>query len=137
MKMIPAIILALLAGCAAQQRAETARRAQVQMVGMQKRDLYACAGLPVRSQTVDGFEYLVYEGGGDTVTAGVASGRATAYGNTAYGSSVGVSKSARRYCQATFVLKDNVVQGVSYQGRTGGLLTRGEQCAFIVENCVR
>ena len=51
--------------------------------------------------------------------------------------SAAVATTARRYCEATFVLKDGMVQQVNYQGRTGGLLTKGEQCGFIVENCVQ
>jgi hypothetical protein len=91
----------------------------------------------VRSETVDDVEFVVYEGGGDVVAASAAHGRASAYGNTATGSATSVSKTTRRSCQATFTLKDGVVQGVTYQGRTGGLLSKGEQCAFIVDACLR
>ncbi len=45
--------------------------------------------------------------------------------------------SQRRYCEVTFVLDNGVVKKVNYQGRTGGLISKGEQCAFVVENCVR
>jgi hypothetical protein len=95
------------------------------MVGMSKKELMLCAGVPVRQQQVDDLEFLTYAGGGDSTTAAVATSTRTA-----------VSKTAHRYCEATFVLKDGVVQQVQYQGRTGGLFTKGDQCAFIVENCV-
>jgi len=35
------------------------------------------------------------------------------------------------------VLRDGIVEKVNYTGRTGGYATQGEQCAFVVENCVR
>jgi len=58
---------------------------------------------------------------------------------------VGVSNSTgggavsikRRYCEVTFVLQNNIVQKVNYSGRTGGLITEGEQCAFVIDNCVQ
>ncbi len=49
------------------------------------------------------------------------------------GSQTTVAKATRRYCQATFTLKDGVIQSVTYQRRTGGAISQGEQCAFIVE----
>ena len=115
-----------LSACASHQRANVAARAQTEMIGMSKKDLYQCAGVPVRQEQVDDLEFLTYAGGGDSTTAAIATSRRTA-----------VSKTAHRYCEATFVLKDVVVQKVSYQGRTGGLLSKGEQCAFIVENCIQ
>ena len=114
-----------LSACASHQRANVAARAQTEMIGMSKKDLYQCAGVPVRQEQVDDLEFLTYAGGGDSTTAAIATSRTTA-----------VSKTARRSCEATFVLKDGVVQKVNYQGRTGGLLSKGEQCAFIVDNCV-
>lgn len=41
------------------------------------------------------------------------------------------------YCEATFTLKDGIVKKITYHGRTGGLLTKDEQCAFIIENCLK
>lgn len=71
-------------------------------------------------------EVLTYSGGGDSVTTAWA---------TSYDSAIG--KTARRYCEASFVLENEVVTKVNYSGRTGGWATKGEQCAFIVENCLR
>jgi len=81
-------------------------------------------------ERIDGLEFLTFGGGGDSVGTAVAT-------STSPNTAVAVGKSAHRYCEATFVLKDDIIQCVNYQGRTGGLLTKGEQCAFIVENCVR
>ena len=114
-----------LSACASQHRAAVANRAQTELVGMSKKDLLMCAGVPIRQDRVDDVEFLTYGGGGDSTTAAVVTSRRTA-----------ASKTAQRYCEATFVLKDGVVQQVNYQGRTGGLFSKGEQCAFIVENCV-
>ncbi len=115
-----------LSACATQHRASVASRAQTELVGMSKKDLLQCAGVPVRQDRVDDLEFLTYAGGGDSTTAAVATSDYSA-----------VSKTHRRYCEATFVLKDGLVQKVNYQGRTGGWLSKGEQCAFIVENCLR
>jgi len=92
---------------------------------MSKKDLLICAGVPVRQAREDDLEFLTYVGGGDSTTATVATSQRMA-----------LSKTAHRSCEATFVVKDGVVEQVNYSGRTGGVLSKGEQCAFIVENCV-
>jgi hypothetical protein len=97
---------------------------------MSKKDLLACAGVPARRDRADDLEFLTFTGGGDSTAAAIASA-------TSPSTAVASGKVLHRYCDATFVLKDGIVQKVNYQGRTGGLLTKGEQCAFIVENCVK
>jgi hypothetical protein len=127
--MVPVrLVLAALclSACASHHRASVASRAQTELVGMSKKNLLLCAGVPVRQDRVEDLEFLTYAGGGDSTTAAVALSRSTA-----------VSKTAHRYCEATFVVKDGVVQKVNYQGRTGGRFSKGEQCAFIVENCLQ
>lgn len=37
----------------------------------------------------------------------------------------------------TFVIDEDKVIKVNYAGRTGGYATAGEQCAFVVQNCVK
>lgn len=127
------IILALcgltLCACAF-QRAEIASKAQTELVGMTKADLLTCAGVPLRQERLGDLEFLTYAGGGDSVGSAVAT-------ETSSTSAVVAGNATHRYCEATFVLKDGIVKKVNYQGRTGGLLTKGEQCAFIVENCVK
>lgn len=117
------------AGCAV-QRAQIATRAQTELIGISKKELLSCAGVPLRQEHVDGLEFLSFAGGGDSVGNAVAT-------NTSSTTEVAVGKSAHRYCEATFVLQNGVVQKINYQGRTGGILTKGEQCAFIVENCLK
>ena len=132
MKITVTVVLCglMLCGCAAIQRVEIASRAQTELVGMSKKDLLLCAGVPLRQERVEDLEFLSFAGGGDLVGSTFATG-------TSPSSAVAVGKSTHRYCEATFVLKNGIVQKVNYQGRTGGLLTKGEQCAFIVENCVK
>lgn len=96
---------------------------------MSKKELLTCAGVPLRQERIDDLEFLSFAGGGDSVGVGVAT-------STSPTTAVAEGRSARRYCEATIVLQNGVVQKVNYQGRTGGLLTKGEQCAFIVENCL-
>lgn len=121
------LLLVALAGCAAQQRAETAKRAQSELVGMSKAELLACAGAPVRAAMAGDTEVLTYVGGGDSTVVGA--GAASSVGG-------GVASVHRRYCEVTFVLKTGRVEKINYAGRTGGLITQGEQCAFVVENCM-
>ena len=130
-KALPVVLLILvgLSGCAF-QRAKMASRAQSELVGMSKKDLLSCAGVPPLQARVDDLEFLTYASGGDSV--GTVLSRLTSPSTA-----VATGKRARRYCEATFILKDSVVQRVNYQGRTGGWLTKGEQCAFIIENCLK
>ena len=137
-------VLLLAAGCAI-HRASVASRAQKEMIGMSKRNLLACAGTPARAAVAGGTEFLTYVSGGDTVgsvnTYSTGHGSYTYHGG-GYGSGTyqsyggGVVSTERRYCEVTFVLEDGVVSKINYSGRTGGLLTKGEQCAFAVENCL-
>lgn len=130
---VPFVVLCILIGvsfgCASRQRAETANRAQSELVGMKKVELLTCAGVPERQERVGDMEFLSYSSGGDSVDVGVAT-------KTSRSTSIYSGRSNRRYCGVTFILKDGIVQKVNYQGRTGGLLSRGEQCAFVVENCL-
>ena len=107
-------VLFALAGCASQHRAQVASQAQEKLVGMSKKDLLSCAGVPERQERVDDLEFLTYSGGGDSVGGAVAM-------QTSPSTAVATGRSSRRYCMATFVLKDGIVQKVNYQGRTGGL----------------
>src|ERR1700687_184224 len=115
--------LLVMVGCAAHHRAETATRAQNELIGMSKKNLLSCAGVPQRQDRVDDLEFLTFSGGGDGVGGAVVT-------QTSPSRAVVTGRANRRSCDATFVLKDGVVQKVNYQGRTGGLLTKGEQCAF-------
>ncbi len=111
------------------QRAAVAKSAQTQMLGMSRHDVLICAGVPQR-ETKDGTtDFMTYTGGGDST------GVAFATGNGSSGIAVGASR--HRYCEVTFVLDDDKVVKVNYAGRTGGYASQGEQCAFVVQNCVK
>ncbi len=44
--------------------------------------------------------------------------------------------SSSRFCNVNVAMSNHVVQPVNYAGPTGGLITEGEQCAFVVSNCL-
>ena len=127
-----ALLLPLFVGLSscAIQRAEIASRARKELVGMSKKNLLTCAGVPSRQDRFEDLEFLTYTGARDTVGTGAANSSSS---NVMFGA----YRAAQRDCEATFILKDGIVQNVSYLGRTEGLLTKGEQCAFIVESCLQ
>jgi len=116
------LIPLLLLGCSGSKfhRAEVATRAETELVGMSKKDLLSCAGVPMRSERLEDMEFLTYVGGGDNV-----------------GYAGGVIAVHKRYCEVTFILKSGRVEKVNYTGRTGGWATKDEQCAFVIENCLQ
>lgn len=91
------------------QRAGLAARAQMELVGMTKKELLSCAGVPVRQERVDDLDFLTYSGGGDSVGAAVAT-------STSPSTAIATGKRTQRYCEATFVLKD----GVCSKGKLSG-----------------
>lgn len=152
----PIALVFLLSACQI-QRAEVARQAQRSMVGLSREGVLACMGPPIeRSQTgqvevwsyfsggeVDSFAFSGATGnstGNATVTArpnnsgSDATIRSTTTTNV-YGSSL--ASSQVRSCVVNVVFQGSAVQAVNYVGRTGGLLTQGEQCAFAVQNCTK
>ncbi len=121
------VIASLLTSCSL-MRSQRAEEAQRTLLGMKKTDLYACAGVPNRTEKVDDKEFLTYEGGGDQ--HGYAGGGGQ---NGLGGGSIAMKK---RYCNANVMLGNGKVEKVSYSGRTGGYFTEGEQCAFILDPCL-
>jgi hypothetical protein len=110
--VVSLIILFTAAGCSnarRTERAELAERAKTELIGLSKSELLTCAGVPVRSTTEGGQEFMSYG--------------ASSYG---WGNS----------CVVTFVLKDGAVKTISYSGRTGRRSQNGEQCAYAVANCL-
>ncbi len=102
-------------GCAALDRAKLADRARTDLVGITRGDLLACAGAPDKRLASGDREYFTY------------------VVQTVKGTGAAVRS---RFCEATFVLKDGRVEAITYRGKTGGLLSKGEQCGYIVENCL-
>jgi len=118
------VLIANLSGCAL-HRARVAHRAEDKLVGLSEEELLRCAGAPAQERRAGELSFLTYHGGGDGVAIGAVAQ-----------SQLGVAAFKRRYCDATFTLQNGRVADLQYRGRTGGLLTRDEQCAFIVEDCV-
>ena len=88
MRAIALLLGLTLCACAAQHRAETAQRAQRELVGLKKAEVLACAGAPVRSAVADDVEVLTYVGGGDS--------RSVATGTGGYGVGVAGVATQRR-----------------------------------------
>lgn len=145
MKIISALFIVLiLSGCAV-ERANMAASAKTQMIGMSKEDVLTCMGTPMGKSAEGHTEVWTWGSGGETDTTGVGYGTSNfsgnAIGNSYYGagsgSAIGISKSRARYCTINIVFKGGVVKAVNYSGRTGGLLSAGEQCAYALQNCVQ
>jgi hypothetical protein len=121
----------LLTSCSL-QRASVAADAQRQMVGMTKPAVLACMGVPANKAAEGGVEVWAYQSGGSSI--GMGNAYASASGNTAYGFGTGITM--HRSCMVNVVFDGPQVSAVRYSGRTGGLLSQGEECAFAVQNCV-
>ena len=91
------------------------------MIGMTKSEVLNCAGIPDRKQELDELEQLVYERSGDSDASFVG----------------GIVNVRNRDCKVTVMLSEGKVTKVKYGGNSGGLLTEDEQCAYIVEDCVK
>lgn len=134
---LAAVAAAALAGCA-NPLADQALIAQSALIGMPKQTLLSCAGVPPLSTTADGFEYFTYD-----------SNRLVSYPRPGFGYPWGYpwrpwygypgwydwdygGVEVYQYsCEATFTLKNGMVQQVTYRG--GSSLS---QCYTIVENCL-
>ncbi|MDB4985786.1 MAG: hypothetical protein JWN04_964 [Myxococcaceae bacterium] len=118
-------VLIALSGCAL-HRARVAHKAERQLIGLSEEDLLQCAGAPAQEKRAGSLSFLTYHGGGDAVAVAQPFGQ----------SQIGIATIKHRYCDATFTLRNGRVAELHYRGRTGGLLTRDEQCAFVVDGCV-
>tara|TARA_R110000803_G_scaffold134509_3_gene201600 strand:+ start:95 stop:517 length:423 start_codon:yes stop_codon:yes gene_type:complete len=115
------------------QRAGIATKAKSQMIGMTEEQILACMGPPGRKAAAGETTVWSYSSGGDSNST--SSGNASVYNNNIFGSSS--TNTTFRSCKINVVMKNNLVERIDYSGRTGGLFTKGEQCAFAVENCVK
>ena len=142
-RLLLAFIL-FLSGCSL-QRAQDARDAKVQMVGMTKDQVFACMGPPTQKATEGKTEIWSYNSGNGRVDAFATantfgSAAATQNGNTinASGNTFGVASGIqeKRFCVVNLVMNNKHVSAVNFIGPTGGILTQGEQCAYAVANCI-
>lgn len=139
------VAVALGVGACAVQRAEVAGKAQHQMIGLSKEQVLSCMGPPASKAAEGSTEVWSYaSGNGHTQvsTFGQSFVTASLYGAGGFGSGTastlhsGFGVASQRYCTVNIVMSGGRVSRVNYSGPTGGLLTKGEQCAFAVENCV-
>jgi hypothetical protein len=110
------------------QRAEIARTAQDQMIGLSKERVLACMRPPINRAAVGATEVWSYSSGNGRTDASIFMA-----GGNGFVSGTGTSRS--RFCNINVVMTNGAVSRVNYSGPTGGLLTQGEQCAFAVANC--
>ena len=131
-----------LAACANPQ-ADQAAYAQTAFIGMPKQTLLSCAGVPTRSASADNIDYYTYtsERLVTTPTGGPHFGFNYGFHRpwSPWGWGVGYGDypdTETRDCQATFTLKDGIVQGIVYNSASDGQSARLGQCYRIVENCL-
>ncbi|ALG72489.1 hypothetical protein VY88_32745 [Azospirillum thiophilum] len=129
-----------LAGCA-NPAADEALVAQTALIGMPKETLLSCAGVPERQAAVDNREFFTYRSSRlvsypSPPPLGYYGGgwgwpyHGYGYGGAGYGYEV-----SSYDCEATFSLRNGVVERVVYGGTSGGSARLG-QCYAIVQNCV-
>lgn len=120
--------------CAAYERAEQAKKVKSQLVGMRKDEVRACAGPPRRRQLGDDSETWIYEVGDDDIRRGPDP---SASDPGAFGVPSPSRTIPRRYCVARVFIRNGRVSRVTYSGMTGGVFSRGEQCAFVLGSCLK
>jgi hypothetical protein len=136
MRIWLAVIIAGLVSACAIQRAQVANEAQSKMIGLSKEQVLACMGPPSNRMTEGVTEVWSYQSGdGTTVSSSSGTLSGSGWGGGLSVSSTGVSR--RRFCQVNVVMSGGRVASLGYQGPTGGLLTAGEQCAYVVQNCAK
>ena len=123
------VVLAVLTACAG-PGAELALKAPETLVGLPKASLLACAGVPERTATVDGTEYLTYRRSQTIIDRDVDFEPFPWAGAGVFRPEV--STWSRSYgCDATFAIRDGVVQELRYnQNRDISL------CYAILSNCL-
>jgi hypothetical protein len=126
----------LVSGCAI-QRAQLAGDAKTQMIGKSKEQVLACMGIP-HGKAAEGTTEVWSYNSGNGYTEGFGSSSVSASGGRGYASLFGTSSSVSqsRFCTVNVTMMNGRVQALNYTGPTGGLLTEGEQCAFVLKNCV-
>lgn len=106
-----------------------AQDAKRQLVGMSDEKILTCMGPPQAKASAGATEVWQYASGN-----GHTQGNVMVSGNRNFATGSVVSSS--RFCNVNVAMNNHVVQSVNYAGPTGGLITEGEQCAFVVSNCL-
>jgi len=117
-----------LASLAAAQAAEVDQIAQQKMIGLSKKKIRLCMGLPALRVAIGATDIWTYRTGGAQVEgfflASGANGMASWFGPD-------------RFCNVNVVMTHARVSQVTYAASDGRPLPLGEHCDFAVENCVR
>jgi hypothetical protein len=130
---IPFACCLLFAGCTV-QRALVAQDAQTKMVGLTKEQVLACMGPPASRMAEGATEVWSYNSGDGRTTTTASATTIADPGRTTI-SGVGTAVTRQRSCTVNVTMADGRVNRVNYLGPTGGLLTAGEQCAYVVQAC--
>ncbi|WP_085940722.1 hypothetical protein [Azospirillum sp. B506] len=131
---------AALGGCA-NPAADEALVAQTALIGMPKATLLSCAGVPERQASVDNREFFTYRSSrlvsypSPPPLGFYGGGWGRPYYGYGYGGPVYGYEVNSFDCEATFSLKNGVVERVVYGGASGGSAGLG-QCYAIVQNCM-
>lgn len=123
MKRILLPLLLALTGCASQS-IETIHQSHAALKLLTKEDLLKCMGKPAREDKTDKRETLIF--------TGVAPDHSCPMDTL-----LGRSQPAKRHCWVSVALKDGRVEYVEYPPSNNGVIVTGEDCAFLVERCVK
>ncbi|MFO1055339.1 MAG: hypothetical protein U1E53_00050 [Dongiaceae bacterium] len=122
---------AALGGCGV-QASRDAERARSQLYGMTRLDLHRCAGLPTRSETLDGHLLDTYEVSTPPPSFALS---LPAIGPVLGGGGFNVGGGSTS-CRATFELVEGKVVSLHYAGATASGLGGLAACGPLVEHCL-
>ncbi|WP_448205906.1 hypothetical protein [Azospirillum sp. sgz302134] len=124
-------------GACANPAADQAIFAQNALIGLPKQTLLSCAGVPDRQATSGNLEFFTYHSG--RLVSYPAWGGYGGYWWPYYGYGPGWPGGyydvASIDCEATFTLRNGVVERIVYGGASSGSSRLG-QCYTIVQNCL-
>ena len=126
----------------ANPRADEALFAQQAFIGMPKQTLLSCAGVPERSTTIDNLEYFTYTSNRTIAYQsyvpymGPGPFYGYGYGYPYYGGFTPAYDFRTYSCQATFTLRNGVVERLVYGGPEGTGPSQLAQCQTIIETCL-
>ena len=99
----------------------------MKLVGMRRAAFFACAGLPNRSQMIEGAEYDTYDYQPYVPDTSLSASLPLIGG-------IGLGTSGT--CHATAIFRSDVLQEIDYAGDTGGILGHVADCVTIVNHCL-
>ena len=107
------LALAVAGACSTAKLSRRAHRARLDLEGMSRADLEACAGEPIRIEQAGAWEYLTYL------------------------SPLPTKQKNATQCLATFMVRGGYVEGIDYETPSGGLIGKSiTECLAIVDPCL-